>query len=73
MTGVQTCALPISQVTDGLSKTYLVGEKFLSPYLYEDVNVNDDVPMMGDNQSAWSGYEWDNHREIGRASCRERV
>lgn len=50
------------QIVDGLSKTYLCGEKFLSTQLYEDVNVTEDPAMMGDNQSAWCGYEWDNHR-----------
>jgi prepilin-type processing-associated H-X9-DG protein len=51
-----------SQVVDGLSKTYLCGEKFLAPEFYEDVNGSDAIGTMGDNQSAWSGYEWDNHR-----------
>ena len=51
-----------AQVLDGLSKTYLCGEKFLATSLYEDVNVSDDPAMMGDNQSAWAGFEWDNHR-----------
>jgi prepilin-type N-terminal cleavage/methylation domain-containing protein/prepilin-type processing-associated H-X9-DG protein len=51
-----------AQVSDGLSKTYLCGEKFLSTHYYEDVNGSDAIGMMGDNQSAWAGYEWDNHR-----------
>jgi prepilin-type N-terminal cleavage/methylation domain-containing protein/prepilin-type processing-associated H-X9-DG protein len=51
-----------AQVTDGLSKTYLCGEKFLAPEFYEDVNRSDSPAMMGDNQSAWAGFEWDNHR-----------
>ncbi len=51
-----------AQVVDGLSKTYLCGEKFLAPEFYEDVNHSNSPSMMGDNQSAWVGYEWDNHR-----------
>ena len=51
-----------AQVTDGFSKTYLCGEKFLAPEFYEDVNPSNGIGMMGDNQSAWVGYEWDNHR-----------
>jgi prepilin-type processing-associated H-X9-DG protein len=51
-----------AQVQDGLSKTYFVGEKHLSPEFYEDVNSSGNPAMMGDNQSAWAGFEWDNHR-----------
>jgi len=51
-----------AQVLDGLSKTYFCGEKFLPSEFYEDVNQSDSPAMMGDNQSAWAGYEWDNHR-----------
>ena len=50
------------QVSDGLSTTYLCGEKSLSSGLYRDVNVTDSPAMMSDNQSAWAGFEWDNHR-----------
>ena len=52
----------VAQIEDGLSRTYLYGEKFLPPLIYQDVNVIEDPRMMGDNQSAWAGYEWDNHR-----------
>ena len=51
-----------SQITDGLSHTYIFGEKSMNPTSYNEVNHLEDESMMGDNQSAWVGYEWDNHR-----------
>lgn len=44
------------QITDGTSKTYLIGEKYLDPnkrYLGSD---------YGDNESMFCGYNDDNHR-----------
>jgi prepilin-type N-terminal cleavage/methylation domain-containing protein/prepilin-type processing-associated H-X9-DG protein len=53
-----------SQIPDGTSKTYLVGEKFVPPLLYDDNSVlaNNVAQAQGDNQSMYAGYEWDNHR-----------
>lgn len=45
------------RITDGLSKTYLAGEKYLNPDAY-DFGVLD----FGENQSIYAGFEWDNHR-----------
>jgi len=51
-----------AQISDGLSNTYLIGEKFMDPNGYEDINAINGMGIMGDNESAWVGYEWDNHR-----------
>lgn len=51
-----------AEVTGGMSHTYLLGEKYLDPRFYESVEGTDDPEMLGDNQAAWVGYEWDNHR-----------
>jgi hypothetical protein len=48
-------------IADGTSKTYMIGEKFLSPDGYENMLPGGNG-RYGDNQGAWSGFEWDNHR-----------
>ncbi|MEM8945045.1 MAG: DUF1559 domain-containing protein [Planctomycetota bacterium] len=45
-----------SQVEDGLSHTYLLGEKFLNPDHYADGE------SLGDNETLYSGYASDLHR-----------
>jgi prepilin-type N-terminal cleavage/methylation domain-containing protein/prepilin-type processing-associated H-X9-DG protein len=53
-----------AQIVDGLSKTYLVGEKFVAPKVYNDPAAYgpNTVGQYGDNQSMYSGFEWDNQR-----------
>jgi prepilin-type processing-associated H-X9-DG protein len=52
-----------SQIPDGTSKTYLVGEKWMPANGYEGTaNENESGFTAGDNQSMYTGYEWDNHR-----------
>jgi prepilin-type processing-associated H-X9-DG protein len=51
-----------AKIVDGMAKTYLFGEKFMDPATYEDIHNVPDVARMGDNQSAWAGFEWDNQR-----------
>jgi prepilin-type N-terminal cleavage/methylation domain-containing protein/prepilin-type processing-associated H-X9-DG protein len=51
------------QINDGTSKTYLVGEKWMPIAGYEGTASEDDPGFTaGDNQSMYTGYEWDNHR-----------
>jgi prepilin-type N-terminal cleavage/methylation domain-containing protein/prepilin-type processing-associated H-X9-DG protein len=45
-----------SQIVDGTSHTYLVGEKYAGAHLYESGTT------FADNQDIYSGHEWDNHR-----------
>ncbi len=46
----------LAEITDGLTHTYLVGEKYMNP---DDYTAGD---TFDDNQSFYTGYEWDNHR-----------
>jgi prepilin-type N-terminal cleavage/methylation domain-containing protein len=53
----------VSQVADGTSKTYLAGEKWMPIDGYEGFPNEDAAGFTaGDNQSMYTGYEWDNHR-----------
>lgn len=57
----------LAQVSDGLSKTYLIGEKFVAPKSYDDNSVwSGSFGEFGDNQSMYVGFEWDNQRAAWR-------
>ena len=51
----------IKDIADGTTKTYLIGEKFLSPAGYTQL-LPGGAGRFGDNQGVWAGFEWDNHR-----------
>ena len=53
--------IKFSNINDGSAKTYLIGEKFMSPYYYESLAPAGPA-FYADNQGAWCGFEWDNHR-----------
>ncbi len=48
------------RITDGTTNTYLIGEKFLTPLMYESAEKT--TRGYGDNQGAYVGFEWDNER-----------
>lgn len=56
--------LEAQQIEDGTSSTYLVGEKWVPADGYEGT-AGDNKTIgfsWGENQSMYTGYEWDNHR-----------
>jgi prepilin-type N-terminal cleavage/methylation domain-containing protein len=50
--------IALREVTDGTSKVYMVGEKYLNPDLYESDGNGDG----GDNHSLYQGFDWDINR-----------
>ncbi|MBX3426121.1 MAG: DUF1559 domain-containing protein [Pirellulales bacterium] len=54
----------LQRIEDGTSNTYMVGEKFLATDAYESTAGGSGSQgfSWGENQSMYSGYEWDNHR-----------
>jgi prepilin-type N-terminal cleavage/methylation domain-containing protein len=50
--------IKLSQITDGTSKVYMVGEKYVNPDQYESSGQADG----GDNHSIYQGFDWDINR-----------
>src|SRR3546814_6220919 len=78
VTGVQTCALPIYAAERGLLLALSRASRHpLSEALTRDLAAMDVVPVAVEaiRETPGFGVEalWEGRREIGRASCRERV
>jgi prepilin-type N-terminal cleavage/methylation domain-containing protein/prepilin-type processing-associated H-X9-DG protein len=56
--------ITIQRIEDGTSNTYMVGEKWLGMDHYESSAGTSGTPGFnwGENQSAYHGFEWDQHR-----------
>lgn len=55
--------LRLAQISDGLSNTYLVGEKYLQPAAYEGVgSIGDPTYSTGDNEMVYTGFNRDHLR-----------
>lgn len=53
--------LGLEEFPDGLSQTYLAGEKYLNPLKYVGPGP-DGLGDDGDNETLFTGYDWDNMR-----------
>jgi prepilin-type N-terminal cleavage/methylation domain-containing protein len=64
-TGVilQHCQFKMALIADGASNTYLIGERYLTPDHYAD------AMDPGDNESAYSGLNWDTTRTSGHSGA----
>ncbi|HEY3391701.1 MAG TPA: DUF1559 domain-containing protein [Lacipirellulaceae bacterium] len=64
----------LSQITDGTSKTVLVGEKMMLPRFY-DTGYGETQTYTknngGDNNSMYQGYDYDNTRWIGELPAQD--
>ncbi len=58
--------IPLRKITDGTTKTYLIGEKFVQPKYYDGINV--DANDQGDDSSMYIGHDYDNLRWGGNTS-----
>jgi prepilin-type N-terminal cleavage/methylation domain-containing protein len=59
-------AMKLSEIKDGTSHTYMLGEKYLRP---DDLNIGGDG---GDNEACLVGYDWDTVRWAATAPLQDR-
>src|SRR3546814_3651203 len=74
VTGVQTCALPISEAeVSEVGSVLSVGDGIARIHGLDKVQAGEMVEFANGVQGMALNLEADNVGEIGRASCRERV
>ena len=61
-------AVSIRKIPDGLTKTYLVGEKSLQPTQYNPRDIISANRNYGDDQSLYQGYDYDSIRWGGNSA-----
>jgi prepilin-type processing-associated H-X9-DG protein len=57
--------ITLQRIQDGTANTYMIGEKWLASDRYESSRIESATTpgfSYGENQSAYSGWEWDQHR-----------
>ena len=57
----------VRKITDGMSKTYLLGEKSLQPRQYDPSALSNPTRNWGDDQSMYQGYDFDSARWCGNS------
>src|SRR5258708_10086117 len=57
----------LKKISDGLTKTYLLGEKSLQPQQYDPSTLSNPTRNWGDDQSMYQGYDFDSARWCGNS------
>jgi prepilin-type N-terminal cleavage/methylation domain-containing protein/prepilin-type processing-associated H-X9-DG protein len=70
-TGViyQRSQVKVGQVKDGTTHVYLAGEKYVNSDVYTGISTFTTFPDLGENQSPYTGFEWDNTRLTSRPTA----